>query len=145
MTGVGTIAVQTFRSMLGNVKMLLWVLLAPLVVITLMYLVFDIKNETDIRIGVPDTMDPTFTEGLPEDVEVLTYELTPVLDTLLDTHELDAFVSMEDKGKEIIQQVIDKRIDYIAKITKNLGEDERKILPAALEYVLEESERLTYE
>ncbi|CEA00624.1 putative HTH-type transcriptional regulator YusO [Jeotgalicoccus saudimassiliensis] len=54
-------------------------------------------------------------------------------------------VSMEDKGKEVIQQVIDKRIDYIAKITKNLGEDERKILPAALEHVLEESERLTYE
>ena len=101
MTGVGTIAVQTFRSMLGNVKMLLWVLLAPLVVITLMYLVFDVKNETDIRIGVPDTMDPTFTEGLPEDVEVLTYELTPVLDTLLDTHELDAFVSMEDKGLNV--------------------------------------------
>lgn len=27
-----------------------------------------------------------------------TYELTPVLETLLDAHELDAFVSMEDKG-----------------------------------------------
>lgn len=97
MTGIGAIAVQTVRSMLRNVKMLLWILLAPLVVITLMYLVFDVKNETDIRIGVPDTMNATFTEGLPDNVEVLTYELTPVLDTLLDTHELDAFISMEDK------------------------------------------------
>ena len=97
MTGIGVIAVQTVRSMLGNVKMLLWILLAPLVVITLMYLVFDVKNEMDIRIGVPDTMNATFTEGLPDNVEVMTYELTPVLDTLLDTHELDAFISMEDK------------------------------------------------
>ncbi|MEK4555351.1 MarR family winged helix-turn-helix transcriptional regulator [Jeotgalicoccus sp. FSL K6-3177] len=54
-------------------------------------------------------------------------------------------VSMEKKGKEIIQQVIDKRIDYIAKITANLDEAERKILPAALEHVLRESERITYE
>lgn len=38
------------------------------VVITLMYLVFDVKNETDLRIGVPDTMDPTFTEELPENI-----------------------------------------------------------------------------
>jgi Transcriptional regulators len=54
-------------------------------------------------------------------------------------------VSMEEKGREIIQQVIDKRIDYIAKITANLDEAERKILPAALEHVLRESERITYE
>src|SRR5699024_802465 len=54
-------------------------------------------------------------------------------------------VSMEEKGREIIQQVIDKRIDYIAKITANLDEAERKILPAALEHGLRESERITYE
>lgn len=95
--GVGTIAAQTVRNMLGNVKMLLWILLAPFIVITLMYLVFDVRSETDIRIGVPDTMNETFTEGLPDNVNVLSYELTPVFETLLDAHELDAFVSMEDK------------------------------------------------
>lgn len=54
-------------------------------------------------------------------------------------------VSMEDKGKDIIQQVINKRIDYIAKITAGLSEAERVILPSALEHVLQESERITYE
>ena len=54
-------------------------------------------------------------------------------------------VSMEDKGKEIIQQVIDKRIDYIAKITAHLSEAEREILSGALEHVLKESERISYE
>lgn len=54
-------------------------------------------------------------------------------------------VSMEDQGKEIIQQVIDKRIDYIAKITQNLSEAERRVLPGVLEHVLKESERINYE
>lgn len=137
MTGIGTIAVQTVRSMLRNVKMLLWILLAPLVVITLMYLVFDVKNETDIRIGVPDTMNTTFTEGLPDNVEVLTYELTPVLDTLLDTHELDAFISMEDKELNVTYKNEDQSKTAAVKQAIETGvhavEDERlKGIMAAL-------------
>lgn len=50
-------------------------------------------------------------------------------------------VSMEDRGRELIQLVIDKRVDYIAKITQNLSEDKKAILPVVLEEVLQESER----
>ena len=50
-------------------------LLAPLVVITLMYFIFDVNNDMDVRIGMPDTIDEQFIESMPDEVEVVTYAL----------------------------------------------------------------------
>ena len=66
-------------------------ILVPLAVLTLMYLVFDVNNNTSIRLGVPDTTNTTFIEGMPDNVEVITYELAPVLETLLDADDLDEY------------------------------------------------------
>ncbi|QQD85282.1 MULTISPECIES: MarR family winged helix-turn-helix transcriptional regulator [Jeotgalicoccus] len=50
-------------------------------------------------------------------------------------------VSMEERGRTLIQLVIDKRVEYISKITGDLSEDKKAILPVVLEEVLQESER----
>ncbi|MCK1977433.1 MarR family transcriptional regulator [Jeotgalicoccus huakuii] len=50
-------------------------------------------------------------------------------------------VSMEERGRTLIQLVIDKRVEYISKITGELSEDKKAILPVVLEEVLQESER----
>lgn len=101
MTRLSAIVAKVIREMIRDIRTMLLMMLAPLIVITLMYFIFDVNNEADIRIGVPDTMNTTFVEELPDDVEVVPYELTPVLETLLDTDKLDAFVSMENKALNI--------------------------------------------
>ncbi len=49
-------------------------------------------------------------------------------------------VLMEDKGREVINEVIDKRISYISDITGHLSTEEKMMLPGILESILHESE-----
>lgn len=51
-------------------------------------------------------------------------------------------VKIEDKGLEVIHRVIEKRVDFISKITSKLSVDEKELLPVALEKLLLESENL---
>lgn len=51
-------------------------------------------------------------------------------------------VKIEDKGLEVIHRVIEKRVDFISKITSKLSDDEKELLPVALEKLLMESENL---
>ncbi|HLR38855.1 MAG TPA: MarR family transcriptional regulator [Jeotgalicoccus sp.] len=51
-------------------------------------------------------------------------------------------VKIEDKGLEVIHRVIEKRVDFISKITSKLSVDEKELLPVALEKLLMESENL---
>ncbi len=50
-------------------------------------------------------------------------------------------VLMQDKGREVIKEVINKRISYISDITSHLTEEEKSMLPDVLESILDESER----
>lgn len=101
MTRLNAIIVKIIRELIRDVRTLALMMLAPLVVITLMYFIFDVNNEADIRIGMPDTTNETFVEGLPEDVEAVPYEVAPILETLLNTDELDAFVEITDEAVNI--------------------------------------------
>lgn len=101
MRGISVIIEKLYRSMLRNIKMPVLMILIPLTVITLMYLVFDVTNETSVRLGVPDTTNTTFIEGMPDNVEIVTYHLAPVLETLLDSDQLDAFVTVSDKSLNV--------------------------------------------
>ena len=101
MTRLNAVVVRIIKELIRDVRTLVLMMLAPLIVITLMYFIFDVNNEADTRIGVPDTMNETFIEGLPEEAEAVPYELTPRLDTLLDTDELDAFVEMNEDSVNI--------------------------------------------
>lgn len=101
MRGISVIIEKLYRSMLRNIKMPVLLLLIPLVVITLMYLVFDVTNETDVRIGVPDMTNTAFIENMPDHVEVVTYNIAPVLETLLDADQLNAFVTVSDDSLNI--------------------------------------------
>lgn len=125
MNGIKAIIERLYKSMLKNVKIPVLMILVPLAVLTLMYLVFDVNNNTSIRLGVPDTMNTTFIEGMPDNVEVITYELAPVLETLLDADDLDAFVTIADKSLNItyknedpsktpaVQQAVEKGVQAI--------------------------------
>lgn len=101
MTRLSAIIVKIIRELLRDIRTLVLMMLAPLVVITLMYFIFDVNNEADIRLGVPDTIDQTFVEGLPDDVEVVPYELAPTMSTLLDNDQLDAFVNITDEKIDV--------------------------------------------
>lgn len=96
MTRLGAIIEKVIRELIRDVRTMLLMMLAPLIVITLMYFIFDVNNEGNLRIGVPDTMNTTFVEGLPDDVEVVPYELAPRMETLLDSDNLNAFVEIND-------------------------------------------------
>lgn len=96
MTRLSAIVVKVIRELIRDVRTMALMMLVPLFVITLMYFIFDVNNEADIRIGVPDTINETFVEGLPKDIEVVPYELAPTMETLLDMDELDAFVDVTD-------------------------------------------------
>lgn len=86
------VALELYRDQ----RTLALMLLAPLLVITLMYFVFDVNNDLNVRIGVPDTIDERFIENMPEEVEVIPYALQPTLDTLLDNDNLDAYMDIND-------------------------------------------------
>lgn len=101
MTRLKAIVVKIIRELIRDVRTLALMMLAPLIVITLMYFIFDVNNEADIRIGIPHTTNETFIEGLPEDAEAVTYEVAPVMETLLDTDDLDAFVEITDESVNI--------------------------------------------
>lgn len=50
-------------------------------------------------------------------------------------------ILMQDKGREVINEVIEKRISYISEITDHLTPDEKSMLPGILESILHESEQ----
>lgn len=50
-------------------------------------------------------------------------------------------ILMKDKGHQVINEVIDKRISYISEITEHLSQEEKTMLPGILETILHESER----
>ncbi|WP_411841940.1 MarR family winged helix-turn-helix transcriptional regulator [Salinicoccus sp. HZC-1] len=50
-------------------------------------------------------------------------------------------ILMQDKGHQVISEVIDKRISYISEITNHLSAEEKSMLPDILESILHESEQ----
>lgn len=125
MNGIKVIIEKLYRSMVRNIITAVLIILIPLIVITLIYLVFDVTSETSIRLGVPDTTSSTFTEAMPDNVEIVTYNVAPVLETLLDADQLDAFVTVSDQSLNItyknedpsktpaVQQVVEKGIQAL--------------------------------
>lgn len=125
MKGIRVITENLYRRMQRNIKMPVLMILIPLFVITLMYLVFDVTSERSIRLGVPDTTNTTFIEELPDNVEIVTYNVAPVLETLLDADQLDAFVTVSDESLNItyknedpsktpgVQQAVEKGIQAL--------------------------------
>src|SRR5699024_8803322 len=86
------VALELFRDQ----RTLALMLLAPLVVITLMYFIFDVNNDMDVRIGMPDTNDEQFVESMPAGVEVETHALRQTVPSLLDDGSLDEFIRVND-------------------------------------------------
>lgn len=50
-------------------------------------------------------------------------------------------ILMQDKGRQVINEVIEKRISYISEITDHLTSDEKSMLPGILKSILHESEQ----
>lgn len=50
-------------------------------------------------------------------------------------------ILMLDRGRQVINEVIEKRISYISEITDHLSHDEKSMLPGILESILHESEK----
>ncbi|MFV0558600.1 MAG: ABC transporter permease [Enterococcus sp.] len=91
------IFLRVIKELIRDKRTLALMLLAPLFVLTLMNVVFDINEETQVKIGVTSTVPSEIVQGLVSDqvvIETYDSQLTP--QQVIRTDELDAFLTLDE-------------------------------------------------
>ncbi|UXV37879.1 ABC transporter permease [Staphylococcus simulans] len=72
--------------------------IVPLIILTIMFFLFNSDNEEHLNIGFSEDVPKSFVKALPKDkVQTETYHNSDSVKTLIEQHDLDAYVQKDDK------------------------------------------------
>ncbi|MGV3142687.1 ABC transporter permease [Staphylococcus simulans] len=72
--------------------------IVPLIILTIMFFLFNSDNEEHLNIGFSEDVPKSFVKALPKDkVQTETYSNSESVKTLIEQHDLDAYVQKDDK------------------------------------------------
>ena len=92
------IFIRVIKELLRDKRTLALMMLAPIIVISLMNVVFDTNEETNVIVGVDETIPTALTETFPsEEVEVIHYSNSQNVQQKIKTDSLAAFITLEDE------------------------------------------------
>ncbi|MDN6840774.1 MAG: ABC transporter permease [Staphylococcus equorum] len=96
------IFIRVIKELLRDKRMLALMLFAPILVLTLMYFIFDTNNETNIKIGMNASVPDEIVNALPSDkVDIEKYDAcSSIKDTIVDS-ELDAYIEQKGSNLEV--------------------------------------------
>lgn len=91
------ILIRVIKELIRDKRTLALMMIAPLLILTLMHLVFNGNTDTKLVIGVDSTIPSTLTEQLPKkDVTIIHYDTNQDIKMKMTTDDLDAFVTLDD-------------------------------------------------
>ncbi|MDN6720927.1 MAG: ABC transporter permease, partial [Staphylococcus equorum] len=96
------IFIRVIKELLRDKRTLALMLFAPILVLTLMYFIFDTNNETNIKIGMNASVPDEIVNALPSDkVDIEKYDAcSSIKDTIVDS-ELDAYIEQKGSNLEV--------------------------------------------
>lgn len=88
---------RIIKELLRDKRTLALMLIAPVIVLSLMNVVFDTNSETHVKLGVDDTVPSALVEAFPSDkVKVKTYKNNHEVKDKIQADDLDAFITLDD-------------------------------------------------
>lgn len=129
------IFIRVIKELLRDKRTLALMLFAPILVLTLMYFIFDTNNETNIKIGVNASVPDEIVNALPSDkVDIEKYDApSSIKDTIVDS-ELDVYIEQKESNLEVTYKNEDPSLTGSTKqllasaIQKNKIQDMTKIV-----------------
>lgn len=129
------IFIRVIKELLRDKRTLALMLFAPILVLTLMYFIFDTNNETNIKIGMNASVPDEIVNALPPDkVDIEKYDASSsIKDTIVDS-ELDAYIEQKGSNLEVTYKNEDPSLTGSTKqllasaIQKNKMQDMTKIV-----------------
>lgn len=96
------IFIRVIKELLRDKRTLALMLFAPILVLTLMYFIFDTNNETNIKMGVNASVSDEIVNALPSDkVDIEKYDApSSIKDTIVDS-DLDAYIEQKGPNLEV--------------------------------------------
>jgi ABC-2 type transport system permease protein len=96
---------RVIKELLRDKRTLALMLFAPIVVLTLMKIVFDVNNKTHFKIGVDNTVPAVITEAFPSnEVEIKKYDSNLKKKEIILKDNLDAFITLDGSNFCIIYE-----------------------------------------
>ena len=91
------IVVRVVKELLRDKRTLALMLVAPILILTMLYFVFDSNTDTQLTIGVDETVPSSIIEFFPEkSVKIKKYTESRNREEIIKEDELDAFVTLAD-------------------------------------------------
>lgn len=142
------IFIRVVKELIRDKRTLALMLFAPILVLTLMYFIFNTNSETNLTIGINENVPSTITKEIPKDkVDIKSYENTHSIRKTIEKSELDAYIekrgsdlyvtytnedpSKSSATKQIISTVLQKNkmqdvVNVIEKLPNNLKQSNSK-------------------
>ncbi|KRG08564.1 ABC transporter permease [Staphylococcus sp. NAM3COL9] len=129
------IFIRVIKELLRDKRTLALMLLAPILVLTLMYFIFDTNNKTNIKMGMDESVSNEIVNAVPSDkVDIEKYDApSSIKDTIVDS-ELDAYIEQKGSNLEVTYKNEDSSLTGSTKqllasaIQKNKMQDMTKIV-----------------
>lgn len=94
------IFVRVTKELLRDKRTLALMLVAPVLVLTLMYFIFDINNDVNLKVGVDESVPNKIVNALPSDkVKIKEYDSPSSIKKTIVNSDLDAYI--EKKGDKL--------------------------------------------
>jgi ABC-2 type transport system permease protein len=108
MIRLNAVCQRVIRELIRDKRTLALMLIAPMFILTLMNIVFDANGNTDVRIGIDQTVPAEIKEALPsDDVSIKTYDKDTDIEKTVKEDDLDAFISLDDDAFHITYENAD--------------------------------------
>lgn len=94
--------IRVIKELLRDKRTLALMLFAPILVLTLLYFVFDTNSETDLKIGIDDNVPQKIVNALPSDKVDIEKIKSPdsIKDTIVNT-KLDSYITKNGSNLEV--------------------------------------------
>ncbi|EPH95635.1 putative ABC transporter [Enterococcus faecalis 13-SD-W-01] len=108
MIRLNAVCQRVIHELIRDKRTLALMLIAPMFILTLMNIVFDANGNTDVRIGVDQTIPAEVKKALPsDDVSIKSYTKEEDIEKTVKNNELDAFITLKDDAFHITYENAD--------------------------------------
>ncbi|MBO1198710.1 ABC transporter permease [Staphylococcus simiae] len=99
---LNAIIIRVLTELLRDKRTLALMFLAPLVILTLMYFIFNSNEDTSLRLGVTDNVPHNITEQMKhKDLDIIDIKYNNTDKATIENHNLDALITKNDHKLEV--------------------------------------------
>ncbi|MGF2942667.1 ABC transporter permease [Enterococcus xiangfangensis] len=93
---------RVLKELIRDKRTLALMLIAPILILSLMNIVFDSNSETKVTIGIDDTVPSTLANNFPADkVEIKSYPKKTTIRDMIEKDDLTAFITLDNSAVKV--------------------------------------------